>query len=406
MRTIIFLNTQKSGSSRDAIKIAEQLGFFTILLTDREKFLQQRTEFPDIHQMIFVDLTNIELIRMIIRKQQELGRYIEAIVSFTDPYVYLATKLNDEFCIGRFSTEAIRKMEDKILTREFLQDLPYTPFYLTYNGLDSTSTFVEQIKHPFPLMVKSPQSAGSKDVIKVENNDELTSSIHLLLSKYPEQPILIEEYLDGPQYLVETLVLDGNVHIIAIIEQEISQRQRFIITGYSVLQSLDSRLKENLQMTVETIIKAFGMLTGACHLELRLINQQWKMIEINPRISGGAMNRMVQFAYGINLVQETLKVLLGLSPDLTRKWEKNIFTQYVIISTRGILERVTGKNRAYLFPGVQEVYIKPRKGALLSAPLSMGQRYAYIIATGETSDQAKQNAKNAAKEIKFHLKPI
>lgn len=36
----------------------------------------------------------------------------------------------------------------------------------------------------------------------------------------------------------------------------------------------------------------------------------------------------------------------------------------------------------------------------------MGQRYAYIIATGDSSEQAKENAKTAAKEIQFHLKPI
>ena len=63
METIVFLGSNKSGSGRDAIMAAKELGFFTILLTDRKKWIQQRTEFPDVHQMILMpDLQNKEMI--------------------------------------------------------------------------------------------------------------------------------------------------------------------------------------------------------------------------------------------------------------------------------------------------------------------------------------------------------
>ncbi|WP_338470849.1 ATP-grasp domain-containing protein [Niallia sp. XMNu-256] len=407
MRTIIFLHTMKSGSSREAIRAAEKLGYFTVLFTDNEKLLTQRTEFPDVHQMTLVDLSNMEELRNRIKKSQSQGLIIDAIVSFVDPYVYLATKLHGEFCNNRLSIEAIRAMEDKILTREKLKDSPYTPKFIKINGRESKESLTSLLKdYSYPLMVKSPYSTGSKDVIKVENDKQLFNSVNMLTNKYPDVPVLIEEYLDGPQFLVETVVLDGKVHIIAIIEQEITQFKRFIITGYNVLKKMDKTLLQNMKQAVERIIQSFEMKTGTCHLEIRVVRGQCKLVEINPRISGGAMNRMIDIAYGINLVEETLKLSLGTPPNLTRKWVKPVFTQYVTISTSGILERVTGKKRASRSPGVQEVYIKPRKGKLLSPPKTMGQRYAYVIATGDSSEQAKENAKTAAKEIQFHLIPV
>ena len=57
-------------------------------------------------------------------------------------------------------------------------------------------------------------------------------------------------------------------------------------------------------------------------------------------------------------------------------------------------------------PGVKEVYIKPRKGAMMMPPISMGHRYGYVIASGDTADEAKTNAVNAASNIKFYLEPI
>ncbi|RHW37583.1 ATP-grasp domain-containing protein [Lysinibacillus yapensis] len=407
MRTIIFLHTMKSGSSREAIKAAEKLGYFTVLFTSNEKLLNQRGEFPDVHKMILVDFDNQQELKDAIENNQNNGLTIEAIVSFVDPYVSLAAQLHEEYCKENLSIDAIIAMENKISTRELLKDSPYTPKFikLKISEFEETLPSIKK-QYTYPFIVKSPLSTGSKDVLKVENDKELQKTVKLLTNKYPDLPILIEEFLDGPQYLVETIVVNGDVHIVAILEQEIVKFKRFIITGYSLSSEIDELLLENIQEAVNDIIGLFEMKNGACHLEIRIVDNHVKLIEINPRISGGAMNRMIEIAYGINLVEETLKLLLGNTPILEPRWEKPVFTQYVTISDSGILEKVTGRKQASLCPGVEEIYIKPRKGSLLSPPISMGQRYAYVIATGESSEQAKENAKYAAQKIEFHLKPI
>ena len=77
-------------------------------------------------------------------------------------------------------------------------------------------------------------------------------------------------------------------------------------------------------------MKAFGIENGALHLELRLTQNGWKLIEINPRISGGAMNNMLQAALGFSLVEETLKILLGEQPNLQPR-HKNLFIQNMLL---------------------------------------------------------------------------
>ena len=69
------------------------------------------------------------------------------------------------------------------------------------------------------------------------------------------------------------------------------------------------------------------------------------------------------------------------------------------------MEKVVGKNEAINSPQVHCVYIQPKNGTLLVPPRSMGNRYAYVIATGETKEEAKKNAKNAAAKIQFILSP-
>lgn len=407
MKTIVFIETNKSGSSREALQAAERLGFFTVLLTFKRKFIDQRTEFPDVHQMILVELFDYAQLREKINILIKQGKQIKGILSFVDPFVHVAASLSEEFCPGVVSATPIRKMEDKVLTRELLKDLPITPRYAIYSQNHSLEGFINKINKKFlPLIVKSPLSSGSKDVLLANDEDQLKRSMQFLLEKYEQKPVLLEEFLTGPQYLIEALVHNGNVHIVAIIEQEITFFHRFIVTGYCLLADPDRDFYNKIYETVNSILHAFEMKNGACHLEMRLVEGEWKLIEINPRISGGAMNQIIEAAYGINLVEETIQLFLGNKPRLIKKHNKYAYAHYLTIDSKGKLLKVTGKKRCSQYPGVEKVYIKPRKGQILRPPLSMGDRCGYILASSDDKDEAKRIAKEAVRELRFHLEAL
>ncbi|MGM7702368.1 ATP-grasp domain-containing protein [Pseudalkalibacillus sp. Hm43] len=406
MQTIVFIGTNKSGSSREAIRAAEKMGYFTILLTNQKKFIKQRTEFEDIHEIIYSRFTKKEL-RFHLKEQTQKGREIKSIVSFIDPYVHLAAELADEYGVCNVSVEALGKMENKYETHRVLAGMGLTPYAKFYYPGDSIFEFINTLDLTRNWIVKSPTSTGSKDVILTKGMEEIQHAIQRLSERYPEEVILVEEYLEGPQYLVEILIDGGIIHTIAVIKQKIQIGKRFIITGYAVLPALvEEELKNSLDETISKIIAAFKLRSGACHLELRLVQGEWRLIEINPRISGGAMNDMIEAATGINLVAETLKLNLGDNPNINKRRSRPVYTHYLTIDKKGTLLKVTGKKRASRCPEVEKVYIKPRKGMFLRPPLSMGNRYGYIIATGKTIEEAKQNALNASKEIRFHLEPL
>lgn len=405
MKTIIFIGSNKSGSSREAIKAAERLGFFTILLTDRELFLKNRLDFPDVHQLVYTELTNYNLLKENIKAIQAQGKKIEAILSFIDPYVHVAAKLSKELDLIAVPPEPLAKMEDKILTRELLRDLPISPYFARFKEDDSLEGFIDKQQGLFPLIAKTPISSGSKDVLFVKDEKQLAHSINHLLKKGSDE-VLLEEYLEGPQYLIEACVYNGEVHVIAVLEQEITFFERFIVTGYCLLGEMDITFYNKIYKTVCLILEQFEMNNGSCHLEMRLINNEWKLIEINPRISGGAMNKIIEIAYGINLVEETIKIFLGQEPNFEKKYKRFVCAQYLTSHSTGRLIKVTGRNRCSRLPGVDEVFIKPKKGRILHPPLSMGDRYGYVLASSENKEEAMSIVKEAVKEIRFYIEPI
>lgn len=402
METIIFIGTNKSGSSRESLKASKKMGYETILLTNNKKFLSNKWEFPEVDLMMYVTpLLDYEGVRKEITSLMDGQRIIKAIISFIEPYVYFAASLSVELCNSVLSLDAIDIMEDKSLTRRTLSNHPVTPYF---EILQKESDLERVNQNVLPLVIKSPYSTGSKDVLLARIEEELEYKVSQLFSKYPSEPLIVEEFLKGPQYLVEVIVVDGKAFIVGVVEQTISELERFIVTGYS-FNPTNYELIEKIKGVVESIVDAIQLIHGSCHMELRLVNGQWKLIEMNPRVSGGAMNRMIEIGTGVNIAEETIKLYAGEPISISNKFEKCVYTQYITVRQRGRLLKVTGRTRAEAIPGVQEVYIKPKKGMTLKPPESMGDRYGYVIAAEYSIEKAKEIALTAAKEIAFYLEP-
>jgi biotin carboxylase len=406
MKSIVFLGTNKTGSSYEGIKAAKRLGYETILLTNRTIFVEEREDYNEINDVRLINMSDTDEILSAITDLIEEGKEIDCFISFLDEYVYLAALLTNTLCHTPLTYEPLQIMTDKILTRTYLSGKNYTPFFKVLSSTESADLEINELKGQFPLIIKSPQSNGSKDVILVENSWECKKGVKQLHRQNSESPILVEEYLEGPQYLIEVVVFNSTISVAAIVEQEVTKGERFIITGYSVCPEWYLEQLPGLKETVFSIIEDFQLRNGTCHLELKLTNSGWKLIEINPRMAGGAMNRMIEEAFGYNLAEQTIRLYTGLEPDLRKKQNKAIYTHYLIVGSVGKVLKVSGCDSAKEQVGVVEVYTKVEYGQLVTPPRSMGQRYGYVLAAANSKEQARQCAMNGAQQIKFYLQPV
>lgn len=404
MPSIIFLETYDSGSSREGMIAAKKLGYKVHLLTSHLKFLKDKEIFFDIDEVHLVNFKEIEQLKKTVLHIQ-VREPISCIISFIDSYVFLAASLSHEFCGTTLSLNALNRMEDKLLTRNQLMNGPYSPFFTVFTSTTPLETFIKKVKDRLPLIVKLPKSCGSKNVYLVKTIAQLRNRLLFLRHHYNEN-LLIEEYLIGPQVAVEVLVQQGEVQIAAIVEQEITKRERFIVTGYSISKELDDHLKKSLIAKVKDVLGILELEHGNCHLEFRFVQNDWKLIEANPRMSGGVMNNLIQEAFGFNYAEQILALYLGEKPSLKKMKEETVYAHYLTVEEPGKLVNISGLEGALQQSGILEVYIKPHKGSILYPPLSMGNRYGFILAKGKTKIEAKNNALKSAAQIKFHLIPL
>jgi len=189
MNTIVFIGTNKSGSSYEAIKASEELHYYTVLLTDRKSFFDKRLDFPHVHSMRMCNLENINDIKSAIDRIDQDRFNICAIVSFIEPYCHTAAVLSREFGLKSFTEKTIRTMLDKTESRKALRGTPYSPPHHVINGrMPITDTNLEM-----PVVLKAPVSSASKDVYMASTVRQYQNAFADLRKRYPDGFVLVEK---------------------------------------------------------------------------------------------------------------------------------------------------------------------------------------------------------------------
>lgn len=400
MQTIVFLGSRKSGTSREAVRTAKELGCHTVLVTDRH-----RLEIPEADEIIYMpNLFEKEDLLHLLKSLESGGNKVSACMSFIDPFVSYAARISEGLGLGDFSSDALSLAENKADTRKKLKELNSSPFFSVIENLSNFTEFSRSHVHALPLILKPVVSNGSKDIKLVKTEEEMAEALLFFSEKYGEQPVLAEEYLDGPQYLIEVAVYKGEISIIAVIEQE--WNESFIINGYSFPAEISSEEANSLRKAVRDILELIGLRQGSCHLEMRNVKNTWKLIEINPRMSGGWMNKIIETGTGLNPLKELLQMQLGEVPDFHAVPARSTYARYLTLKTAGRLLYISGLEKAQSLDGVEYVHVTPEPGSIVMPAKSMGERYACIITSAETIQKAKDIARHAAKELKFYLEPL
>lgn len=207
------------------------------------------------------------------------------------------------------------EMKDRLLNSEI-----GTAKYFPLCSLDDLKNIPKDFK--FPLIVKPAQSSAARGVKLVRNFNELSSQI-LESQKISENGFaLVEEYLEGDQYSVETVSVDGKHSIIGITKEFFTSAPYFMETQHLFPADLSTEIENKIHDITIRVLDVFSVDVGSCHIELRISeNGDIFIIEIATRL-GGWRSELANRALGLNIAEIMLdaygKKQLNISPTRSK----------------------------------------------------------------------------------------
>ena len=290
----------------------------------------------------------------------------------------------EKLSLRHMSARSAQRCRDKYQTRAALDaaGLPAVRHGLAHSA-DDAARIADALG--YPVVVKPRALAGSvgvvlaKDVVAVRAAFELAGGA--TFATLPTgHGVLVEEYLDGPEISVDSVVREGEVTCVHIAHKRLGFAPYFEEVGHLVTGwSGDTEIRD----LVVSVHQALGVECGVTHAELRLTSWGPRLVELNGRLGGDFIPLAGRLATGIDLVVAAADLALGRIPDLRPKHERCAEVRFVYPERDGVVRRVDLTEAAGV-GGIEHAVALAEPGTtLLLPPRQAIPRLAALVAVGD-----------------------
>jgi biotin carboxylase len=272
----------------------------------------------------------------------------------------------------------------------------------------------------FPCVVKPLGLSGSRGVIRADTPAELDAALarlRALLSR-PDvrairsglgDTILVEGFIEGPEFAVEGVMTDGALRTLAVFDKpDPLDGPFFEETIYVTPPDLGPGERRAVVDHVGRGAAALGLANGPVHAECRVGPRGIFILEIAARPIGGLCSRVLRFTTAgetslVSLEDVLLRHSIGEDISSYRREPRTSGVMMIPIPARGMLKRVTGIDAAEAVAGVEDVRITAKTGQLLE-PLPEGASYlGFIFARGSGWHEVVGALKGAHAQLHFEI---
>ena len=313
-------------------------------------------------------------------------------------------RLNDELGLSGISREQAIRATNKHLMREAFEkgNAPSPKSILTENAEDAWSRLQDEFTTDGIL--KPSRNSGSRGIAKVTRDMDkavFLKAYDIALNESRDKSVLIEQFIDGPEFSVEIIVWNGEVNVLTVTDKKTTGAPHFVELGHNQPSCFSATDVETLKSAAVAGVKALGVNNCACHAEAKLMDGKAYLMEIGARLGGDFIStELTHLSTGIDMVVAAINVALGIEPDLNPKEEpKGVCIRY-FCPTPGKLVSISNTEiladpRVYLW----EIYHK--EGDEIPEVTSSLCRSGHVIVTEKTPQKAIELADEIVNKVEF-----
>ncbi|MFD8013149.1 ATP-grasp domain-containing protein [Streptomyces sp. NPDC058955] len=256
-----------------------------------------------------------------LRRRHEENAF-QGIATLFDPAVPFVAEAAELLGLPGIGRDVALGAQDKRVMRERLAAAGLNvPGFVR---LDRAADWEEAARLAFPVVVKPAQGFSSLGVTKAETPESLKSVVDEVwrtsAGKFGQvDGLVVEEYLDGPEFAVESLARGGDVRILTIGYKGDPQGPHFEEGVYRAPAELPEAVRDDIVREVTAAHKALGITDGPTHTELRLRGGTTPyLLEMGARIGGsGVSHYIVSGVTGLDFAAQALRIAAGITDGIT-----------------------------------------------------------------------------------------
>ncbi len=382
-RHLLFVESNTTGTGMLALDLARDLDTVPVLLTgDPARYAGLAATGCEV---VVCDTNSLPALRRTVQDRFRREE-IAGVTTTSDYYVPAVAELARWLGLPGNPAEAMTGCRDKSVLRETLHRAGVgQPRFAVVTDGGEVAEAVARVG--LPCVVKPVDDSGSTNVLLCA--DEATAVAHAervlavtvnVRGLPTARAVLVEEYVDAPEYSVEMFSWDGATECVGITAKSVTGAPYFVEHRHVFPADLPAPAAQEIVETVRAALDAVGVRLGATHTEVKLTADGARIVEINPRLAGGMIPELVRRATGVRLLEQQLRVAVGLPPLLKPEHDGYAGIQFLLADRDGVLTAVEGVTEAEAADGVETVTVTAAPGTPVRPPRGASDRLGHVIA--------------------------
>jgi histidinol-phosphate aminotransferase len=296
----------------------------------------------------------------------------------------LAAQVAEDLGLAVNSAESVHLLNDKLALRRLLAEHGLSPVRFA-DAPDWPSAAALLDGFGLPAVVKPTRLSGSRGVALIHDRAGFAEWGAGLDAVGYTGPVLVEEYLTGPEFSVETISVRGEHHVVGVTGKKLGPPPLFVETGHAhpVPASADTARVSEL---VVAMLNTARYRTGPAHTELRLTPAGPRIIESQARLGGDRIPRLVELSTGVDLERAVFAALAGRAPG--PRTRSDVARIHYFALPPGMLREVGGLDAIRALPFVSELSFPFAPGDTVPVTVDWRSRHGFVIVTAASPEQA------------------
>ena len=201
----------------------------------------------------------------------------------------------------------------------------------------------------FPIILKPADGGGGKGVTIIDNRNETffeTAFRHAYDFSY-NKSVVVEEFVDGQVFGAESIIIDGQIYLLAIADKIISPPPHCVTLGVAFPSKLPKNIIEKIENVNSKAINKLGIKWGMTHIDMAINrNDEPKIFDIGPRMAGGLIaSKLIPEKYNYDFYKAAIQLSIGALPE-TPASANNLYygSRFITSSKTGILKNISYNN--------------------------------------------------------------
>jgi biotin carboxylase len=250
-----------------------------------------------------------------------------------------------------------------------------------------------------PCVVKPPDRQGQKGLTLVRERSALADALALAISESRAGVALVEELVEGPEVTVNAFSVAGSFHPLTATDRLTADPPAF---GVALAHAWPSAYDvEGAIGAARTAAEALGVEDGPTYTQVRLSADGPRVMELAARLGGGHDAELCGAALGVDLNGLALGAALGEPVSVPEARPGGGACVRFLVPPEGRLLDVAGLEEARRLDGVLEARVYRRPGWLFGPFRRGADRAGFVLAAGDSRDNALERADRAAELIRF-----